>query len=553
MTVELDPRSRPERWPANDREGLLSAVYDAMLRFVDEPGCRSKEVILSLVHNYDANQRFSRGEARVTEYEVDLINRLYLMAGELNFNSVKTFLYSVIGHTTRMFRMMARMGSSDVLKGQVELSPTIAAYKALCPSLYLYNWAYYRYRELRERDDFSKCIMDCVRIQMALACSMQQKDAVVRSFVTLMNDLSYQRGVKMDSVIQFSRTELYRIFEYEIELTHLVGQDPRRSPLKGVLMTQISNFILKSRNEYNHNHVLKYVDEAVARQSVSNSEIWMRSVGDLNDDREGKVLESILQDGDLGFAWANGVDTAPTRTYYVSCFSRAKLSARMQDDYGKCVYGYKGDRLTELLAPIELKQPEIASFWRNRNCVPALAQVVVSDVIYDRTVAQKELQYLCSIIDLLRISDVEKHDFLQEILQYWILSVKDIAQWGHEVERRYILFLYPDKIDKMSRYIECRVDADDRLRLKTTMFLFPDFILGESPVRDILHDRADEKRTFAVTNDYMYCHHCLSRDFDLAIGRETRCPICGSDGMELVKCEFTKARETYMSESEKFK
>lgn len=79
LTFELDETKRPNRWPANDREGLLTAVYDAMRRFIDEPGYRHKEVILTLVHNYDANQRFSRGEVRVTAYEVELINRLYLI------------------------------------------------------------------------------------------------------------------------------------------------------------------------------------------------------------------------------------------------------------------------------------------------------------------------------------------------------------------------------------------------------------------------------------------------------------------------------------------
>lgn len=212
----------------------------------------------------------------------------------------------------------------------------------------------------------------------------------------------------------------------------------------------------------------------------------------------------------------------------------------MQDEYGKCVYGYKGDRLTELLAPIEMKVPEIRPFWGGRELIPALAQVVVSDVTYDRNMAKEELRYLCSIIDLLQISDEEKHDFLQEILQYWILSIKDATQWEHEVERRYVLFLHPCD---MSRYIECRVDEDRWLKLKTTAYLFPDFIMGESPVRNILRAHVDEKRSFAVTSDYMYCHCCFNRDYDLALKRETRCPVCGSEGMEFVKCSFTKARE----------
>mgnify|MGYP004539505987 CR=1 FL=1 len=39
------------------------------------------------------------------------------------------------------------------------------------------------------------------------------------------------------------------------------------------------------------------------------------------------------------------------------------------------------------------------------------------------------------------LSDNSKKMFLQEILQYWILSVKD-SKWKAERERRYVIFEY---------------------------------------------------------------------------------------------------------------
>ena len=39
------------------------------------------------------------------------------------------------------------------------------------------------------------------------------------------------------------------------------------------------------------------------------------------------------------------------------------------------------------------------------------------------------------------MDDSEKHDFLEEIMQYWILSVKD-ENWEKERERRYVIFMY---------------------------------------------------------------------------------------------------------------
>ena len=52
------------------------------------------------------------------------------------------------------------------------------------------------------------------------------------------------------------------------------------------------------------------------------------------------------------------------------------------------------------------------------------------------TIESKKLfQYLFSIIDMFDLSDKDKKMFLQEILQYWILSVKD-SKWETERERR---------------------------------------------------------------------------------------------------------------------
>lgn len=108
--------------------------------------------------------------------------------------------------------------------------------------------------------------------------------------------------------------------------------------------------------------------------------------------------------------------------------------------------------------------------------VPYISQVITFDVLYDEDEAKEELVYLFSIIDMFDLTDVDKRDFLQEILQYWILSVKD-HKWINERERRYVLFLYDDY-----EYKEIEFD-DVFLKVKTSLFITPDFILGENPSR----------------------------------------------------------------------
>ena len=79
-----------------------------------------------------------------------------------------------------------------------------------------------------------------------------------------------------------------------------------------------------------------------------------------------------------------------------------------------------------------------------------------------------------NVINEFCIPDDDKKSFLQEIMQYWILSVKDQDPWEKEKERRYVLFLYDDY-----RYEEIEKD-DTFLKVKTTLFLLPDFILGDN-------------------------------------------------------------------------
>ena len=115
----------------------------------------------------------------------------------------------------------------------------------------------------------------------------------------------------------------------------------------------------------------------------------------------------------------------------------------MQDGYGECLYGYKNDRIVDLIGPIGLytltKKADADADLPDTMKRPYIAQVITFDVLYDIEEAKTELQYLFSVIDMFDLSDNNKKMFLQEILQYWILSVKD-SKWKAERERRYVNF-----------------------------------------------------------------------------------------------------------------
>lgn len=57
---------------------------------------------MAILNEHDLNQRSYEGKSRVIEYKVEMINLLYTMGAAYNINSLKTFLYEIIGDSTRM-------------------------------------------------------------------------------------------------------------------------------------------------------------------------------------------------------------------------------------------------------------------------------------------------------------------------------------------------------------------------------------------------------------------------------------------------------------------
>lgn len=159
-----------------------------------------------------------------------------------------------------------------------------------------------------------------------------------------------------------------------------------------------------------------------------------------------------------------------------------------------------------------------------------ISQVIAFDVLYDKGEAREELKYLFKVIDLFDMTDNEKHMFLEAILQYWILTVKD-EKWKDERERRYVLFLYDEY-----EYIET-VTEEPYLKEKTSLFLFPDFIIGDNPARKTIQRYMEMKQKGTMSRTYLHCKDCLIQDYDAIIerfGSVKQCPVCGSMNIEII-------------------
>ena len=526
--------SRPDDWPQNGREFRLDCIWDKLDDFEKRPSYRTREVLLAIVNDNDLNQHTSYGLVRFTDYEVELINLIYMRAAQFQINSVKVYLYDLITEATRLQKINSWTSQVVGEKNSDEAYRILPYEEGLLLPLKLYHFAYQKYTVLKSAS-FCEQLLSVVDEIFEVSKSEAEIDSIAYAYSAMLNDISYMRGNKKEKLWEFDRDELLSLFEMEARILKKNNQNPIERPTRGVLMTQISNFILKSRNNYNQDYICKYVSKDVARSSIINHEIWMGKTENLNDKREQKVVPELFEeDSWIRYSWAKDVDFTAVRTYFVSSFSKTIGAGDMKSKYGECLYGYKNDRIVDLIGPLVKqtlkRKPDADRDLPDKKIIPGISQVITFDVLYDRENAKKELQYLFNVIDLFDMTDDEKHLFLQDILQYWILTVKD-NEWKDERERRYVLFLYDDY-----DYPEIVVE-DGYLKEKTSLFLLPDFILGDNPVKPTIRFQMESKQKSTMTREYLHCHNCLVQDYDSVqdgIHSAKRCPICGSMDFEII-------------------
>lgn len=521
MNYKFDTiNTKPENWPANAIECQLENIQSQMDKFKINPNYKTKEILVSLVTDYDLNQRSGLGLYRTTEYEVAIINSLFFEASLIQFNALKVYLYELVTYKTRMQKIISWFPN-------IEQELDIKEFEGLFPQLKLHYLTYQKFT-IEKSKSYAEQLIEIVDDILSNLNNNDDKKEIIASitnaYISLLNDISYFRCAKRTKIWTFTREEIHNLYRLVAKLNKLNGDIPTERPLKGVLMTSISNYILKSRNNYNEDYICKYISSDVAKQSINNHQIWMSVIERLNDEREQKVIPELFEKNKWNnYLWVKDIDFSPTRTYYVSSFCKSLNDSEMIENYGECIYGYKDDRMAEILSPIMYYNKKA------KNKIPMFSQVIAFDVIYDKEEAKEELEFLFSIIDCFDMSNQSKKSFLEEILQYWILSVKD-SKWKHERERRYIIFMY-DGYD----YNEVDLSDSRFLKLKTSLFIEPDFILGENPVKDYINTMVDNKRKSIYMKPYLFCSNCFNRDFDAVVSssKPKKCSICGSTNISI--------------------
>ena len=87
---------KPFDWPQNGREWKLEVIYNLFKKFIKEPTLSNKEVLLSMVTTNDLNEENPFGLCRFTDYEVALINEIYLYATITQCVQAKLWIYEFL-------------------------------------------------------------------------------------------------------------------------------------------------------------------------------------------------------------------------------------------------------------------------------------------------------------------------------------------------------------------------------------------------------------------------------------------------------------------------
>lgn len=252
-----DEVQKPIDWPVNQREASLSSIFEATEEFIKNPNYKNKEVLISLITLSDLNEIDSRGMYRITDYEIIMINSLYFYAAHLCFNSLKVYLYKRIAETAQshkmVYQMMQRYGNQTI-------SININEYERLYPSLLLFYIAYANFN-LEKTRSFPDQIIHEVNLMTLEINQLDPKSKeksifnLAKTLTALLNDLSSNLSTKTFSILKWEKNELEKFFLLQAKLIAESRQNPLNRPLRGVLCTSISNWILKSRNNYNEDYL----------------------------------------------------------------------------------------------------------------------------------------------------------------------------------------------------------------------------------------------------------------------------------------------------------
>lgn len=499
---------KPSDWPQSNIECKLDNVNNAFKKFIKDPSLQNKELLLSLVTTNDLNENNLCGLCRDTDYAVALMNEIYVYANFTQCNQAKIFLYELITDI-----IIQKKAINMMINNSFEKTYLYTPYLQLMPQLKMFYSTYCYYLVEKDKTFAQQMVLTIKSIKDA-SPNQETYMEYIEAVTVLLYDLSFTINSPNLFFLNFSRAELSRIFSTLINIWNANNITPCKRPLRGIFTICLANWILKSRGDYNKDLLYKCVPNSAVEKSFINKQVWMKNTKLLNDKREGITYDNIFHSKEwICKDWAKKIKVSNIKSYVCS-FSKEKPNDTMLKKYGHNVYGYKNDRIANSLSPL----------YYGGN-LPKFSLVMTYDILYDLNEIKKEINYIINIIDEIKIENINKSELLSRVLSYWRLSIKD-KKWAYEKERRYEIRIFEEY-----EYIDTEI-SNDYLKVKSSLFLLPDFINKDNLMHEKIHKERKEKLKFLSQKDFLYCMDCLQSDYDFE--NEHYCKICHSKNIKII-------------------
>lgn len=516
--MSIDTIKKPDDWGNNKREQLLTMVNELCDNFLESPSDVNKERLIAITTFDEPTRHTDYGTVRFSEYESVMFNDIYFKFKAINFQYGISFLYNVLYRSAQLLKIINMTPYSNVDINE--------CYNYLLPFLKYFFVVCYLYHSEKNRTFVDEMINVMDNIEKV---NCNNYSNLVHSFNSVLYDLSGKCNNHVFKEFDFSRNEIKKLLLKSSYLMKKAGFRQLDRPHKGVLCMTIANYVLRSRNNYKFGNIFKCVSRNTVNSSFENRELWMRRRTKLNDKREGKVVREIFSNRSwMKYEWARSMKFTYERESFTCSFSTKIPSEKQKKTYGSYVYGYHNDIVGPSITTLVKKTN------KEKKMIAAFSQYIMYDVLYSRSEFKKEINYLCSLIDGFHASDSDKKAFLEEIIDYWKMTIKD-KRWEYENERRYEI-MYFDEYE----YAECSID-DTYLKNKTPLLQFPDFIVGENPFKSTLRRNAISKARYKNFGEpSVLCEECL---FETSLPlRNEECPICKSKELTAINDTPVKKR-----------
>ncbi len=510
----LNKAQKPKDWGKNDREVLLTLVSNFCDDFIKTPTYINKERLIAITTFDEPSRHENMGLIRFTDYECELINNIYDRFSLIHFLYGINFLYDLLFRSAQLMKLINMIPGNTIDTSQWG--------KELLPNLKYFFWTCYYFHQEKQRSFADELINEISIIEKTEVIS---KEEVAFIFNSVLFDLSGKCNNHVFKDFDFSRKEIFKLLSKSSDLMKKANIKQVDIRYKSSLSIVLTNFILRSRNNYNFENIYKCVSKPTINSSFRNNELWMRKRSKLNDKREGRVIREIFANRKwIKYEWAKTMKFTFERDSFTCSFSTKNPSEKQRSVYGEYVYGYNND----------IVGPSISTLIKKKNIntgveIAAFSQYIMYDVLYSRVEFKKEMNYLFSIIDTFNISDEEKKFFLEEIIDYWKMTIKD-KRWEYENERRYEIMHYDSYV-----YTECNVD-DVFLKNKSLILLYPDFIIGDNSMKLMIRNNIIEKASYKnLGSSSVICENCLH--VSSLSDREKGCVICKSKSLTTINCK----------------